>query len=507
MDPQQYDNEVPEPELSQTIAKLQTRIESLEPLLRDFSYLESSKPLFERSPYTYLSNFAKEIKAEVLKELLSRLSGPLEALNSQQTAAELAQQRISSLSESIDKAVIDRAHIYELLSTADVKLEEISDQVLSRATFKEFSTLAEKLSQKADISIVEGLEQKLEGFSTVEALKALGQQLSELGSQLSARPSREELTENSQKLSEALERRLKIEDFQENNSLSLSEFTQIHALIEENSIQQEKANLTLKREVSALARTIEKRPWNEELKPLENAISSKVPASTFEERMNSISPLLTHFTGQIEDFTSEQVRFERILERYDELLTDKASKDDMQLLAANLTTLLPTQDFDAALSQVHSELRYIHSHLQDQHIEIRDSNKNLTDFNEVYKSFKREMRNFYQLYNTLSDLKASLESKADKSKLIELASQKDSPSTVHRQLELVAALLVECSKTMLKSSETTATKEFYRNTNSLYHWVSGHSSLHKSTHSPLALPNLEHSRHIRCFSLNKVLPC
>ena len=67
-------------ELKENFSNMKQEFQDFLPVIRDFKGLLLRKPLFERSTFVYLSPLAKEIKAETMREVSSKLVGPTEEL-------------------------------------------------------------------------------------------------------------------------------------------------------------------------------------------------------------------------------------------------------------------------------------------------------------------------------------------------------------------------------------------------------------------------------------------
>ena len=179
--------------------------------------------------------------------------------------------------------------------------------------------------------------------------------------------------------------------------------------------------------------------------------------------------------------------FDRVLERYDEILLDKASKDDVSEIKDLLPKLLLAADFDHYKIIDAKQKEMLDDKINKSHASVNEIDAQIEKFNEAYKNFKILNKEFLSKFNSIKEFEYRLDSKADKSDIyamfdytarreeVKLATQ--AIEVFHKQLEISVMFQLVTIKTILKSNETAVMKnrqriEAYNNLNALVEWIS-----------------------------------
>ena len=207
---------------------------------------------------------------------------------------------------------------------------------------------------------------------------------------------------------------------------------------------------------------------------------------------------LDDFKGIMNGFGKRCDVFEKILERFDEVLLDKAAKDDvsevkkfMKLLAKNEEVEKFNRDILRSFNDV--ELRFEGI--------IKNFNKSeelMSQVNASFRNFKSENKDNIQIKNNILDLQNLIESKAEKIDFLSISENifkrdevnviKNNIDVMHRQLEMLVIIGQAVIKTMIKSSDSAVTKnkqrlELLRNIGALLNWVLSSTTFELGSHT------------------------
>lgn len=233
-------------------------------------------------------------------------------------------------------------------------------------------------------------------------------------------------------------------------------------------------------------KNINQKPWMIDVDFVTSVVNKKLEIVDFEKFKFEVSPKLFDFNETINIFRNKIEIFEKILGRYDELLLEKASKDDFSSLKLLFPLYCKAADFNSYKFDTISQFALIENRQTVYIDSINQVNDQLDAFNFNYKIFKKDMKVFLAFYSTIDEIKAKFKEKADKvdlySMMDTMSKQEDMIATtqaindMHRQLEMLVMLHLATIKSLLKTTETVGAKnrqrfEIYRNSSSLLNWV------------------------------------
>ncbi|CAG9330990.1 unnamed protein product [Blepharisma stoltei] len=488
-------------ELKKSYNEIRGTVLDLLPILKDFRDLIQGKSLFEKG-FFFLNSLAKEIKSNILTEINNKLSEPYDILR--ELRAEFDNFKDSNydqhyeIKDSLDifKSQLEvmfrnQAAMTEREDFFENKISDLKEDLALKAPFGLFNKLSDTVTTKASIGDIKDIEDKIIKLVSLQEFRALNDQVEWLNQKMNSYASRDMISN--------LEKTII-----DNVMGQVGDYCKKTDFAEEVEKIQEKINLTkkeidtnkethfriadkLKSEISKVNNSLHSKPWNPDIEFVISAINKKTDEKDFNDFKIETEPQIRNFDIKVNIFSKKTELFEKIIERYDELLLDKASKDDLSKIQQVLPTFCKENDFISFKINTESHFTTIDNR-QIAHIDnIHYVNSRLDTFDFNFKIFKKDMKLFLNLYNHFEEFKQKIENKADKEDLYSmndlLSKQEDMVAAaqaiddLHKQLEMQAILHHATIKTLLDSTDTAGTKnrkrlEIYRNSSSLLNWIS-----------------------------------
>ncbi|CAG9330596.1 unnamed protein product [Blepharisma stoltei] len=465
------------------------------PIIKDFKGLIQRKSLFERSPFTYLNVLAREIKADILREVASKLLEPGDEIRHLKEDLTMFKDhtldKFYELQDNLALLNSEKVVINERLANDDQIIAEIKEDLALKAPYREVNSLAEKVSTKAPLSELNELEEKVKICPTAEQVNSLNRQIEILNYQMSAYASKDMVFEMEQgitsKVSHQIQNYLKAEVFFEEVAKVRGEIKDTIGLIDYHKEKQEKITAAFRHEISKLNKTFQSKPWNHEIDIVMGFVNEKTDIKTTDSFKADVYPKLDFFDEKINIFVSQIKAFDLVLERYDELLLEKASKDDIDSIKAIHPSFLKVAEFVNHKEEVLNRVAELEIKSENHLTSLEIVEKKIHDFKSTYKIFNKDYKNFMAIYNSLGDIREQISAKANKSDILSLidtsARREDlnlatqAIENLHKQLEMHIMLHLNILKTMLKSAESAAVKnrqrvDLYRSVSSLLNWLS-----------------------------------
>lgn len=460
------------------------------PILKDFKGLLQRKSLFERSPYIYLSILAKEIKTDILREVASKLLEPgddiREIKEDIKSFKDSTLDKFYALTDDLEILKSERVVVNEHLELTDRNLKDVRDEVSLKAPFNMMNSIAEKLNTKAPLAELHELEEKVKICPTSEQVRALNREIETLNSQISAFASKELVFQMEEgiekKVTTEIEKYLKTDVFIEEMEHVKGQFKDAQVLIDYQKDKQEKITSQFRHEIAKLNKNLTSKPWISDIDIVMGYVSEKSSVKDLDRFKQDVNPKLEFFEEKVDIFGTQIKAFERVLERYDEILLEKASKDDIDKLKSIHPSFLQVTDFNTHKEFVLKRVKELEVKSENHLTGLDFVEKKLKSFKSTYKIFNKDMKTFLNLYNSLGDIKEQISAKADKSDILsvidttgrkeDVVQATQAIENLHKQLEMHVMLHLAVIRTMLKSAEPAAVKnrqrvELYRSTSSL----------------------------------------
>lgn len=472
------------------------------PILKDFKGLLQRKPLFERSTFVYLSPLAKEIKADIMREVTSKIIGPTEEIRSlkQEIKSALVEveektggfsDSITNLSDFIKELQKHNEILNENIDLMQKNLDDAREDLLLKAPYYEITRLVEKLASKATIEDLQNIKELISNCPTSDQVEKLFLDLGILHQQMASFASQDMVKEIEvgliSNVDTKFEQYINIKTLNDEIDRVVSLIRETNEAIEFFKNRQEKISTSHKREVEKIQKLLQTRPWTKDIELLSTFIDDKANKKDLEKFKGEVVPQVKYLDEKVNLFSRKIEGFDRVLERYDEIILDKASKVDVFEIKEFLPKLLLSIDFEHFKEIDTKQKQVFDEKLSLAHTSVQEVEEQISKFNAAYKQFKNHFKDFMSKYSSIKDIEYQLDSKADKSDIyamfdctsrreeVKLVTQ--SMEVFHKQLEMSVIFQMVIVKTLLKTNDSGTIKIRQRNDafsslNSLFEWIS-----------------------------------
>lgn len=223
-----------------------------------------------------------------------------------------------------------------------------------------------------------------------------------------------------------------------------------------------------------------------EIERVNDILATKSSLDDFKVLKNDLVPKVDEFGLRLDKFSRDLRTFEAALARFDEIILTKGSKDDIKQLQTYMATLLKQDTFYLANSEISIRLGSSESRQKVIEENIENIKEDMDKYALSSQSQKTQTRDYANLLNGISDLKESVNLKADKSDIFSITGKMADKTDVEnlklnsdvltRQFQQAVQLQSETLKTMLRTADTAIKKdkvrlELSRNTDILLTWI------------------------------------
>lgn len=245
---------------------------------------------------------------------------------------------------------------------------------------------------------------------------------------------------------------------------------------------------SLQEKVFSLKGYIDGHPWEKEIEEIRNSVQDKIHKIEMNDFRIEVSDQISNINAKVEQSNVTIVDYSHIIERFDEILLEKASKDDIESVRKELPKFV--------IKQTYQENNHTNSKLYKVvQAQILNINSSISAFEissqtlvHKFEMLKKDNHDVSNVSRILGQIREDLARKADKSDICEiydrLGRQEDITKLYEnedlnkRQLELTAVLTYALCRTMLKIGETPDVirkkrDELYRNLGTLVNWIGG----------------------------------
>ena len=247
----------------------------------------------------------------------------------------------------------------------------------------------------------------------------------------------------------------------------------------------------------------------------------------------TIKENLFDFEETINKFRNKCENYEKVLERFDEILLEKAAKDDISEIKKYLLLLIKTEDVEIFKNLVKKDFSNIQTDFEKTIEKFKKLENLISEVNSAFRNFKSDNKDNISIKNNIKDLQDLLSSKAEKTDLLSISQNiikidefnliKNNLDVLHRQLEMQVVISQAALKTMIKSTDSAMTKnkqrlELLRNISNLLNWIISNTNfeagsslttvnsglMHKSLQEIHPIPLLPQIKHQRKASASEI---
>jgi hypothetical protein len=406
-------------------------------------------------------------------------------------------EQVKRLNDYSERSQTRESGFTERLSNVDAFLDRLTrsiDDVLlevgDRAPLSEVAKLEEKFKDYTPLEVVESVLAEVDLRATKETLAALDGKADEIRSSLANYMPTHKEAEIKAELTGSISRKLEgyalWDDLKEFKSEVQGGLYELRSYAEDNFGYSQERDQMIKSEVDQVKALVQRKPWTADLRPVLKDLETKATRKELEKFHSEVTPSLADCFKRIAEGRSELTRFDRALARFDEIICEKASKDDIMDVKRSLksfvvetTFIRKVLEFEGMFREADQKTIEVKEELPKLHLMIQELKVQLN-------AQKQEVRDYKLVYNTLMELRDRIDSKADLSDLVKISERsalwsdtealKQQTELLKRQVESTAVLTASLARTMLKDIDTPAVKyrrraEVYRLLLSMLDWV------------------------------------
>ena len=426
-----------------------------------------------------LETLKKEIRKEVIEEVKRMKASEAEETRIWQDSLQENLYRVydqveenkTNLESVTGEYANSKAELEKLLEQCPkdhASLEEVKEQIATKAESSEMNMVLSRLNNFVTFTEFDELSEKITKLASLNELNRLKNEVNNLQSQLKALPTTESLQKLNDSLSSYTEQLffkcLKKEDFEEKHREILSKSDNLDNRIESFRT---KTNTEIKKvnyKVDGLDRNLKSKPWKQDLSLLQNEVYTKVSFGDIADLKEFVSSKISVFGENITSFSKSIEYFEKALARFDEVILQKASKDDFKVFKQHSTNFALKEQVNSDLNELKLTISGLDSKNEENLRHIQNLKEQLLNQPFAEQPKKNEDKNLNALVSELEEIREEVKFKADKSEVYTLADHtgnKKDLEELKKQVEKVTinfhqsvAILAESIKTMLRKPDT-----------------------------------------------------
>jgi uncharacterized coiled-coil protein SlyX len=258
----------------------------------------------------------------------------------------------------------------------------------------------------------------------------------------------------------------------------------------------ESNNKLTKDHLARFSQKLTKKPWKKDVERLDREITSLAKITELKDLEYSIFPALYLCQETVKKYGDKIDEFERILTRYDEILLEKASKDDVKFYSEKLKSFLKSDDFEEFHILYEQQVKDQKYHISEISSQISSINSLMSSHSSKLDRIKKETKETSHVASQLQSIRDDLMQKADKidfHAVMDMMGRKEDLEKVtekcevfQKQFELSSILNFTLCRTLLGSGESTSSlvqqrQDVFRKMQNLVSWVNGDEPRVKST--------------------------
>ncbi|OMJ83563.1 hypothetical protein SteCoe_15471 [Stentor coeruleus] len=496
-------------------------------LLQDFRELKVRNRLSPDSNISILSLLTSSIKEDIMKELKKLKSSAKNSIYNVEQNTNNKFKDVYSQIDDVQKNLLNfdalttqindsisnvRGHLNTFYDKFDAFKSEIDD----RALITEVSEIRLQCKQYALKQNLDDLKLEVFDKATKAYVESIDTRLNHLDTCMGNYIDKNHIEEIKTELKIQAEAYVNFNCLLREEFLSFKDQYASFKLKSEDEIKRlthkiDIANKQLKESINEVATRLSKSPWKREIEKLDHSISLCAKSSELKQHEENTYPLLNNFSVQVKNCVEKIAKFENIVMRYDEILLDKASKDDIKFLKNQLPLYVTINEFKDENNKIEHKFIWIQDKIETQYSNIKILDTSTHNLSLKYDQLKKEQKEVSDFATSIEKLKETTKEKADKidiHKLIDTMSTKvqfeellNKIDIMHKQLELGIILNHTLCRTMLNNGEESSNlfiqrKDIYRKLNGLVNWVTGEEHRIKSLVPSRATPVLKNELYL-----------
>ena len=242
-----------------------------------------------------------------------------------------------------------------------------------------------------------------------------------------------------------------------------------------------------RKDINILTFQMNDEPWMIGINECKDLIDTKADIKDFDIHKDAVKQMLDEFDARLREFRENVNDFALVIERFDEVILDKASKQDVQAISIQLPSFAIKALVEPALKEHKEKLDDLDAMSLETISNVATLLKRSKHWQSTETQSKIMKKEFSRLTDQIEDLRNLLKEKSDRadfltlldtiSKREELNSLREPMEAHHKQLETATVLTIALTKSTLKSNESYSSKEkqrfdIYKHLSSLLRWIS-----------------------------------
>ena len=477
-------------------------------LLQEIQDIRKKHHISQSYSISNISIISLEIKEDILKDVTSMQQLIEDKIND--LGLEIKSTFVSTDS-SIDK-IKD-----EIFSMSSIAKEMNREQIMLKHSTNEaginIKHLQREIEQRATLSNIDEMRQVIKSMTPLSSFDTLKSRVSDCVSTYQF----QELQRTAEVTKQRLKKYIKTDELQdkfkeftlnldvdfkkkyptmelfvENNEHIDKELKEIHQNFLTSREHVQKLDNGTNEKVRILKKAFDSKPWQVDIRSLTEIVEQKVTkvdlASFTSETIESVKT----FSKEMYKVKSAVERFETVLERFDEVLLDKAEKDEIKRINGVLPHLATIESVNAVKNGMAGFTRENENKFQAQCALVEKIKMNFDYILDKFETMKKEIFDVTNLSASVAEFREAVERKADKQdifeiydnmcKRIDFVEANENLRMLKKQLEQATALMFALCRTLLENGEPPSQikkqrYELLKNFNSLVNWVSGDNNV------------------------------
>ncbi|CAG9330529.1 unnamed protein product [Blepharisma stoltei] len=490
--------------LSQEFEQLRNSIRHSFQLNIEIDDIRRKRKIPTETNFSILNLLILELKPEISRELYSLCIESSDDIKALKTQIHDQETEINLSKEEIDRLLSRSAKIEEDLRFATNRCAELKSEftILDRtqseiikdmATSQQLGELKSSLNKYATMAKYRELKQKVSECAQITDVDSLKREQERVKTKFKKYINKEKteklILESKNDIISSMNDLYCTKDSLETISAEVNRFLsksddRIKGLAESSAHMEAKI-----RELHrSFKDQIGSKPWKDELQAIIKDLEGKASIEELKYMQDEVGPIIAGFKDTIEKYNKRLNETENILERFDEILLEKSSKDDIRELKSIIELAASKTDFHSLLEKHKEESAETRIMLQQIAKKTDESKEQINHLAYKFEILKRDNHDVSQISYTLQAIQEQIDKKAEKSEieaiLEEMGRKNDLinleifSDRLKRQLEMSSVLMHSMCRTLLKSGEppTVIRKQrfdLYRYITSLVNWISG----------------------------------
>ena len=523
--------------IQEDIKFLKSSIQTLIPFLQDFKDLKMKNKISNENSISYSSLLTTVIKEEVLKDLSA-----INSVNKDQIC--LVNKQVERYKqETIEKFELFQNNLLGLdgmLSQTNENISSLRGHV--NKFYDKFDEIQRSLEEKSGMTDLNEIRMKIKQFAFQSEVDIMNQEIY----MKAPRETIDKLHKKIIKIEDQLPSFLKqyeVEDIKSRVKVDIESYLDLNFMIQEDFLtykdivhakhlkfeddfrglahKLETSNKSTKETLNRLSQKLSSKPWKKDVERIDKEMSKFTKISELKDLENSIFPALYKCQETMQGYGKKVDTFEVILQRYDEILLEKSSKDDIKLIWKEIKLLATSEDFESFNSSLTNSLSDTQGQVSVLNSQVLSIFNQLSNQSSKISGLIKDNKETSHVASTLGSISESLSQKADKidfHTILDRTARRDLFDTLsekceimQKQFELSSILNITLCRTLLGSGESSASvlkqrQDVFRRMQGLVGWVNGDEPRVKSTVPWKATPTVRHDLYLLKEDSLKALP-